>query len=267
MTQKTAKKTITLSRKTITLSRLTGYLDTLLDIKSYSRDSSLNGLQVEGSKTVAKITLAVDACEESIRRAVRNRSDMLLVHHGLLWGDPVPVTGIMARRVGLLLKHGISLYAAHLPLDCHPATGNNARMAQLLGIETMERFGEYQGYLIGFCGRLPSPLTVKSFSAKIRKMTGESVRTFPFGKDMVRKVGIISGGAASMVKDAAEADCDTMLTGETAHSAYHTAREYGVNLVCGGHYGTETFGVKALGDMIGSEFGLDVRFIDIPTGL
>jgi dinuclear metal center YbgI/SA1388 family protein len=255
------------NKKTITLGRLTTFMDRYLDIDSYSRDSSLNGLQVEGSKTIKRITLAVDACEESIRGAVRNRSDMLLVHHGLFWGGPVPVTGIMARRIGLLLKHGISLYAAHLPLDCHPVTGNNARMSQMLGIGPVEKFGEYQGYMIGFCGTLPSPLTLKGFSAKVRRMTGAGVNTFAFGKDKVRKVGIISGGAASMVKDAAEAGCDTMLTGETAHSAFHTAREYGVNLICGGHYGTETFGVKALGEIIVSEFGLDVRFIDIPTGL
>ncbi|MBU8922745.1 MAG: Nif3-like dinuclear metal center hexameric protein [Bacteroidales bacterium] len=255
------------NRKTVTLGRLTDYLDDWLDIESYSRDSSLNGLQVEGSKTISKITLAVDACEQSILAAVRNRSDMLLVHHGLIWGGPAPITGIMARRIGMLLKHGISLYAAHLPLDCHPVTGNNSRIAQLLGIDPVEKFGEYQGYLIGFCGKLPSPLTVKAFSAKIRRMTGESVSTFAFGKDTVRKAGIISGGAASMVKAAAEAGCDTMLTGETAHSAYHTAREYGVNLICGGHYGTETFGVKALGEMIGSEFGINVQFVDIPTGL
>ncbi|HSG29121.1 MAG TPA: Nif3-like dinuclear metal center hexameric protein [Candidatus Krumholzibacterium sp.] len=250
------------SRKT-----LTRFLDEKLEISSFRADSSLNGLQVEGRSRIGRVTLAVDACEESIRAAVRSRSGMLIVHHGLFWGSPVPVTGIMAKRISLLLGRGISLYAAHLPLDCHPEIGNNALLASSLGIDRTEKFGEYAGYVIGLCGSLPAPVSAAGFAAKVRRLTGAPVRTFRSGRDRIRKVGIVSGGGASLLKDAFEAGCDAMLTGETSHSAFHAAKEYGIDLFCAGHYATETFGIRAVGGLLEDRFGVEVRFADIPTGL
>ena len=196
------------SRKNIPLKRLVGFLDDTLDVASFKRDSSLNGLQVEGRSRVGRVTLAVDACEESILQAIRSRSDMLIVHHGLFWGGPVPITGITAKRLSLLLGRGISLYAAHLPLDCHPEIGNNALLASALGIDRTEKFGEYAGYVIGLCGALPVSISASGFAAKVRRLTGAPVRSFRSGRERIRKIGIVSGGGASMLKDAAEAGCE-----------------------------------------------------------
>ncbi len=249
------------------LKKLTNFLDQILDISAFKNDSSLNGLQVEGSADVVKVTLAVDACEEAVKKAIRLKSQLLIVHHGLFWGKMQPVTGIMAKRLRLLLANGISLYAAHLPLDCHPQLGNNARIASMLGIKTPSPFGDYHGIEIGLCGRLPRPLAAGSFSAKIRRGFGGSVSSLAFGSPLVRKVGIVSGGGASLVQDAAGAGCDTLLTGETSHSSYHVAREHRINIFFAGHYATETVGVKAVGKLLADEFGLTVKFVDIPTGL
>jgi len=248
------------------LRSLVRFLDETLDIRSFRQDKSLNGLQVEGRAEVRTVALAVDACGESISRAVRRRADLLLVHHGLFWGETAPVTGILARRLGRLLGAGCSLYAAHLPLDCHPSLGNNARLAASLGIARTERFGEYAGVEIGLCGELPRPAGLKSLAAGVRRRLGGPVRSLPFGPRLVRRLGIVSGAGASLAQAAAEAGCDALLTGETSHSSYHTARECGVSLVFAGHYATETAGVLALGELIAGRFGLRTFFIDLPTG-
>lgn len=249
------------------LKRLTAYLDGELDIAAFPGDTSLNGLQVEGAREVLKVSFAVDACGESINRAVRSGAQMLIVHHGLFWGPAQPVTGIMAARLKRLLENGLSLYAAHLPLDCHPGFGNNAVIARSLGIDRTSSFGEYHGVRIGLLGSLPKPLSRAGLAAKVRRIFGGSVKTLPFGPERVRRLGIVSGGGASFIQAAAGEGCDTLLTGETSHSAFHNAREHGINLLFGGHYATETAGIRALSDHIASRFPLQVRFIDIPTGL
>lgn len=249
------------------LGTVTRFLDETLRIASFDSDAALNGLQVEGSKTVTSICLAVDACEESIRRTSRAGADLLITHHGLFWGTPQAVTGPLATRLGLLLTHGISLYAAHLPLDCHPLFGNNIKLAQIFGLREIDTFGEYRGVEIGVCGILPRAMTPPGAAAKLRRNLDSTVRTFPFGKSKIRKLGIVSGRGAVMAPAASEAGCDALLTGETAHEAYHAARELRINLICAGHYATETIGMRALGEHIQRELGIPVRFMDIPTGL
>ena len=249
------------------LAALARWIDETLDIDAFGADSSLNGLQVEGRKTVKRVATAVDACEETITRAARARIDLLIVHHGLFWGPAVPITGFMARRLRRLLSNGISLYAAHLPLDCHPELGNNARLADLLGVEDRDRFGRYKGIDIGVRGALPRPVATASLAARVRRVTGAPVRTFPFGPSRIKRLGIVSGGGSMLLQAAAEAGCDALLTGEPAHSAWHVAREARINLLCGGHYATETLGVRTLGERVAGEFGLPVSFIDVPTGL
>ncbi len=249
------------------LSTLKKYLDEELNIEQFAGDSSLNGLQVEGAGKVARATLAVDACNLSIRKAVANRSQILIVHHGLFWGGPVPVTGILRKRLALLLKNHLSLYAAHLPLDCHPRIGNNARLADMLKLEKAETFGNYKGLDLGIMGLLPRPITPSGFARKTGKLLSSRAEVFPFGGKKISRLAIVSGGGASLALQAARAGCDALLTGEPAHSAYHPAREAGISLICGGHYATETVGIKALGELISSNFGMETVFVDIPTGL
>ena len=249
------------------LEKVTGFLEETLSLESFSGDSSMNGLQVEASSEVRKVALAVDACRESISRAARRDADLLIVHHGLFWGGMVPITGIMAARVKALLDRNVSLYAAHLPLDCHPEIGNNSRIASVLGIGETEHFGKYAGVDIGLCGKLSRPLKIEGLRRKLAGILDSPVQTFTFGPAVVRKLGIVSGGGASLTQAAAEAGCDALLTGETSHSSYHTARENGISLIFAGHYASETFGVKALGELIKEKLGLQTFFIDLPTGL
>ncbi|MBN2184860.1 MAG: Nif3-like dinuclear metal center hexameric protein [Candidatus Krumholzibacteriota bacterium] len=249
------------------MNKITDLLDETLDIQAFKADSSLNGLQVEGSGEVHKVTLSVDACEAAIREAKSWGSQLLIVHHGIFWNKMEPVTGILANRIRLLLLNGISLYAAHLPLDCHPTLGNNARIASMLGLESSSSFGEYAGVEIGRCGTLARSVSAKTFAAKIRRIFGGPVNSLLFGKKQIRKIGIVSGGGASLLQAAALARCDALLTGETSHSSYHVARENRINLFFAGHYATETPGVRALGSFLEEKLGLRTRFTDIPTGL
>ncbi|MCK4549107.1 MAG: Nif3-like dinuclear metal center hexameric protein [Candidatus Krumholzibacteria bacterium] len=249
------------------LEKVTGFLEETLSLDLFSGDSSMNGLQIEASGEIRKVALAVDACRESISRAARRKADLLIVHHGLFWGGMVPITGIVASRVRALLEGNISLYAAHLPLDCHPEIGNNARIADVLGIAETEHFGRYAGVDIGLCGRLPRPLKIEGLRRKLAGILDSPVQTFTFGPAVVRKIGIVSGGGAALTQAAADAGCDALLTGETSHSSYHTARENGISLIFAGHYASETFGVKALGELMKDKLGLQTFFIDLPTGL
>jgi dinuclear metal center YbgI/SA1388 family protein len=249
------------------LKRIVAFLDNTLKISDFGADSAMNGLQVESSAEVKRIATAVDISDRSIMKAAASGADLLIVHHGLFWGDPVPITGVMARRIKFLLSKEVSLYAAHLPLDCHPDIGNNAQLAELLGLEKRQPFGNYHGMIIGLCGVLHRPITLASIARKLKQTLGAESKIFHFGPDRVKKLGIVSGGGASLVGDAVSAGCDTLLTGETSHSAYHVAREARVTLICAGHYATETVGVRALGTLLETELGLPAKFIDDPTGL
>lgn len=249
------------------LKTVVDFLDETLRIVSFASDSALNGLQVEGSRTVGTACCAVDACEESIRKTIRARADLLITHHGFFWGTPQPITGPLATRVRLLLSHGISLYAAHLPLDCHPELGNNIRLARIFDLRETASFGEYRGVSIGIRGNLQREMTPRGVAVKLRSAINARVKTFTFGRSKIRTLGIVSGGGAGLVQAAADAGCDALLTGEGAHAAYHTARESRISLICAGHYATETLGVQALGEHLHRELGIQVRFIDVPTGL
>jgi len=251
----------------VRLKTVVGFLDETLEIASFASDSALNGLQVEGSRTVTVACCAVDACEESIRKTIRTGANLLIAHHGILWGTPQPVMGPLAVRLKLLLSRGVSLYAAHLPLDCHPEFGNNVCLGRIFELRETVPFGEYRGVSIGLRGILPREMTPRGVAAKLRRALDAPVRTFEFGGPGIRTLGIVSGGGAGLVQAASEAGCGALLTGETSHAAYHTARESRINLICAGHYATETLGVQALGERLHRELGVPVRFIDVPTGL
>jgi len=249
------------------LKRIVTFLDEMLKISDFGADSAMNGLQVESSAGVKRIATAVDVSDSSIRKAAASGADLLIVHHGIFWGKPVPITGVTARRIRLLLSKGVSLYASHLPLDCHPGIGNNAQLAELLGLDQRRPFGSYHGMVIGLCGVLSRVMSPAGIARKLKKSLGAETKIFHFGPDRVRKLGIVSGGGASLANDAVSSGCDALLTGEPAHAAYHLAREARITLICAGHYATETVGVRALGALLETEFGLPAKFIDIPTGL
>ena len=245
---------------------LVTYLDDYLGCRG-TADYSVNGLQVEGSDDVTQLAFAVDACQETIERALAAGAQMLIVHHGLFWGKVVRIVGPHRRRVQALLNGRCSLYAAHLPLDRHPEVGNNAQLARQLGLTVTGGLGEAFGLPVGVVAAAPPHLTCAALVARLTASLGGAPLVLPGGPALVARVGIISGGAAGDIAAAAAAGCDTYITGETSHSAYHNAAEYGINVIYAGHYATETVGLKALAAHLTAQLNLPSIFIDRPTGL
>lgn len=250
----------------MTQDELVGYLDEYLQVGAIE-DSSNNGLQVGGTDQVTRLAFAVDASLAAFEAARAAGAQMLVVHHGLFWSKPVMVTGIHRRRLQTLLDAGLSLYAAHLPLDLHKEVGNNATLARWLKLDGVGPFGDYKGHPAGVAGHLSQACSLEQFAAQVEQSLGEPVlRVWPFGSGTVRKVGIVSGGAGLLVGQAANAGLDVYLTGEVSHIAYHEAQELGMNVVYGGHYATETAGLESLAEHLSDRFGLETVFLHLSTG-
>jgi dinuclear metal center YbgI/SA1388 family protein len=245
---------------------LVAYLDGLLRHAEF-KDSSQNGLQVEGVGEVRRVAFAVDACQTAFQKAAKAGVQMLIAHHGLFWDRPLLPVGPHHRRLKTLFDAGMNLYASHLPLDAHPKLGHNAELCRLLGLRKRRGFGKYHGQNIGFGGQLPRPMPLAELVARLAKATGHlPVRVLACGSRQVRRVGCISGGAAGMVDQAQLAGFDTYVTGEVSHSSFHDAEERGLNVLFGGHYATETVGLRALAGHLARRFRLQTVFLDLPTG-
>jgi dinuclear metal center YbgI/SA1388 family protein len=250
----------------VRLDDLVRYLDGYLRTGEVADDpSALNGLQVENGGEVRNLAVAVDACQAVIDQAAARGADLLVVHHGLFWGGLEPMVGRHYRRVASLVRHGIALYSAHLPLDRHPEVGNNVVLARKLGMEVRGWFGEYRGAPIGTWGELD--LSREALAARLEEVLGGAVRLIAGGPERARRVGIITGSAGSMIPQAKGADLDSFITGEGQHWTYFDAEELGINAFYAGHYATETLGVKALAEHIAERFQLPWSFVDHPTGL
>ncbi|MDR1867300.1 MAG: Nif3-like dinuclear metal center hexameric protein [Treponema sp.] len=240
----------------------------LLDIERFQNfDSSLNGLQVDNDGAdVNIVAFAVDASLETFKRALSVGAGMLFVHHGLLWGKRERFTGLLRERLAFLIKHNIALYAVHLPLDQNPTLGNNAVLARLLNVDSPKPFGWYHGVQIGYTGRLSSELTVDEAVQRISYLNRPPLNVYPFGVQKNRTVAIISGGAAFEAQQALEEAVDLYITGEMNHAVYHMVLEGKLNMIAGGHYNTETWGVRAVMDSC-VQLPIRTEFIDVPTGL
>jgi dinuclear metal center YbgI/SA1388 family protein len=250
------------------LSDLVSHLDIelrLAEIADYS--NALNGLQLENHHgKVTKIVAAVDATLPVMQKATAAGADLLLVHHGMFWSGLQPWTGPVFQKLKLCGDSGLAVYSAHLPLDVHPVLGNNAQIAKALGLTPTGGFLEYKGSEIGVTAEQAMPLEelVTKFKAALG---GSPVHVCAGGPKTTRKIGISSGGSGSEVATAAKAGIDTFITGEGPHWSYTLAEELGINVLYGGHYATETFGVKALAAHIEATFGIPWGFVNHPTGL
>lgn len=252
----------------VRLPDLVGYLDEYLAVREVpDYPNAFNGLQVEGREEVRRVLTAVDVSVASVEEAVAWGADLLVVHHGLFWNGLQPIVGRFRRRLQPLLRENISLYSVHLPLDVHPEVGNNARLARLLGLTPVERFGDYQGVPTGLVCDTETPLS--ELVSLLENRLNTQAKVLPFGRDPVRRVGILTGagGNTRSLTEAHRLGIDTLITGEGAHHTYLDAEELGINLVYAGHYATETLGVRALGEHLQRQFGLEHRFFDHPTGL
>jgi dinuclear metal center YbgI/SA1388 family protein len=241
----------------------------ILDIEGFSSvDDSLNGIQVDNDGgEFAKIAFAVDAGLETFERAAACGAGMLFVHHGLFWGKPLGINGGHRRRIKSLLDHNLALYAVHLPLDQHPELGNNAALAELLGIENPEPFGLYHGKKIGYKGKLKEALTIDAAVKRISFQGRPPLGVYPFGKKESLTCAVISGGGAREALQAIDEEIDLYVTGEMSHEVYHHCLEGRLNMVAGGHYSTEVWGVRKVMERCAAQLNVDVEFIDVPTGL
>ncbi|MCJ7812876.1 Nif3-like dinuclear metal center hexameric protein [bacterium] len=244
---------------------LVDYLDNLLKINNVE-DDSLNGLQVENLGEVKRIAVAVDASFEAIKKTRDLGAHFLIVHHGLFWGKPVPLSGFLYRRIRLLIESDIALYAAHLPLDLHPTLGNNAQICKVMGWPIVRDFGEYHGSIIGKEVSFAEPVPFIELVDQFRQRFHCEPTLWDFGPEKIGRLGCVSGGAIAFLDQAIRLHFDAFITGEPKHECYWTAKEAGINVIFGGHYITETLGVKAVGEMLQKEFELETVFIDLPTG-
>lgn len=228
---------------------------------------ALNGLQLENSGSVVKIAAAVDACLPVIERACASGADLLVVHHGLFWQGAQKIEGPLYRKLKLAMESNLAIYSSHIPLDVHPELGNNARMFAAMDLGGQpEPFFPWKGILLGL--RAEVDLSREELIDKVHAATGEIPHVCAGGKERIRRIGLITGGAGSQIYDLANSGIDTFITGEGPHWSYTAAEELGINLIYAGHYATETFGVKALAERWVRQFrGLEVEFIDHPTGL
>jgi len=228
-------------------------------------DGAVNGLQVENSGIVTRITATVDASLATVKLAIAAKADLLVVHHGLFWSKSHPWTGKRHELLRLLIENNLAVYSSHLPLDAHPKLGNNAQLAAVLGLKNLKPFFFSHGQNIGLQTR--QKISRADLAKKLERATGAKPKMIPGGKEICQRIGIVTGGAGGDLQQAAAEGVDTFITGEGPHWTYALAEELGVNVFYAGHYATETFGVKALAARLARKFKLPWEFLDYPTGL
>ena len=249
----------------IALSKLIAYLDDLLRPDGFA-DYGPNGLQVPGAVEVGTVVTGVTASVALFERAAAEGAQLVLVHHGLFWGEPMGMDSALHRRLRPLFAHDMALAAYHLPLDAHLEVGNNALLARGLGCEQPTPFADHKGAAIGVAARFPGDgVPAAELAARVAELTGREPLHLAFGPERVRSIGIVSGGGSPYLGDAIDVGLDAFLTGEPVERVMTQAREAEVHFLAGGHYATETFGVRRLGELLAEEFGVTHRFLDDPN--
>lgn len=245
------------------LYELESHLNQLLNIGRF-RDYGPNGLQVEGRAEVNRIMTGVTASQELLDAAVELNADAVLVHHGYFWKNESPVIrGMKKRRIATLLKHDISLFGYHLPLDAHPELGNNAQLANLLGIEIEGVMDERELQGVGNIGSLSVPQSLETFGQHVEHVLGRKPLLISGGNQLIRRIAWCTGGAQGYIQQAFELGADAYLSGEVSEHTVHNARENGIHYIAAGHHATERYGIKALGEYLADRFGFEHNFLDL----
>ncbi len=251
---------------TAPLATIVRHCDTLLRTAAvHDYDHAANGLQVENNGRITRIAAAVDASLATVRLAIAARADLLVVHHGLFWSPSHPWTGKRRELLELLIRHDLAVYSSHLPLDMHPKLGNNAQLCSALGFKRLTPFFHDKNQHLGFQTQTAIPRD--QLTARLTAALGTEPKLLPGGPKTCRRIGVVTGGAGSQIKLAADEGVDTFITGEGPHWTFALAEELGVNVFYGGHYATETFGVKALAAHLAKKFRVPWTFLDHPSGL
>ena len=253
------------------LTELVARLDEQLRTADYADlDASANGLQVGPDEAaVDRVAFAVDGVQETIDRAADAGADLLVTHHGLSWGGIERVTDRQFERIAPLIENDLALYVSHLPLDGHQELGNAAGVADVLELTDRQPFGELGPEYIGQRGLAAEPYSPEGLRDQLASEldTGPGdVRLLEFGPDRIEDVAIVTGSGTDWLDEAVAAGADALVTGEGKGKAYHEAREAGIHVVLAGHYATETFGVRALQELV-DEWGPETTYLDVPTGL
>jgi dinuclear metal center YbgI/SA1388 family protein len=252
--------------RVVTLSQIVSYTDEHLRVREISDwPNALNGLQIENSGSVTKLGAAVDASAQTIELAIQRGINFLIVHHGLFWPGLQPIAGGRRRMLVRAFENDLALYSAHLPLDVHSVLGNNAQLAAALGFENTEPFLEEKGQCVGLKANVQ--ISRDELARKLEHSLGCPVKMFSAGPEQIQTIGLVTGGAGSEIYTVAREGIDTFITGEAPHWAAVAAGDLGINLLLGGHYATETFGVKALAAHLSDRFNVPWEFLDCPTGL
>lgn len=228
-------------------------------------DGAVNGLQVENSGSITKIAAAVDGSLATIKMAIAAEADLLIVHHGLFWTPSTPWTGHRYQMLELLIKNDLAVYSSHLPLDAHPTLGNNAQLCSKLDLENLKPFFLDKGQHLGFQAK--KKISRDALAQKLQAVLGRAPIVLPGGPETCQRIGVVTGSAGGSLKQAKEEGIDTLITGEGPHWTHVLAEELGINVFYGGHYATETFGVKALSAHLSERFHVEWEFLDYPSGL
>jgi dinuclear metal center YbgI/SA1388 family protein len=253
-------------KENASLSVLVKHCDLLLHTAAIGDyDGAVNGLQLENSGNLTRIAATVDASLATVKLAIAAKADLLIVHHGLFWTPTHPWTGRKYELLRALLDNNIAVYSSHLPLDAHPRLGNNAQLCAALGFRRLRPFFASHGQTIGF--QTAANVSRAELAARLARATGHQPRVIPGGPKLCRRIGVVTGGAGGDLKIAAAEGVDTFITGEGPHWTYALAEELSLNVLYGGHYATETFGVKALAAHLSKKFSVPWTFLDHPTGL
>ncbi len=248
----------------ISRDEIINFTDEYLNSREIS-DISRNGLQIEGKKHIKKIAFGVSASLECMKKAAEGGADMLITHHGLLWGHEAPFTGTLKKKLEFMFSADMNLCAWHLPLDMHPECGNNAQLMKMIGAEIGSPFGRFKGNYAGFSGTFTSPVNIDDIIFLLKQRLDSQPFCFRFGRNEIRTVAIVSGGAAGSFSEAIEKGLDLYITGEPSEQSQELARETGSNFIAAGHYNTEKPGVQALSEVIRGKFGVETFFADVPN--
>lgn len=250
----------------VPLKTIVAHCDKILrthDIGDYP--NAANGLQVQNRGTVKRIAAAVDASASTIRLAIAARADLLIVHHGLFWSSRQPWTGTNYEILRLLVENNLAVYSSHLPLDAHPKLGNNALVCAALGLKHLKPFFFEHGQTLGFQSSMK--VSRRELAQRLERATGVRPKILPGGPEICQRIGVVTGGAGAELKLAAKEGVDTFITGEGPHWTFALAEELSLNVLYGGHYATETFGVKALAAHLAQKFDISWEFLPYPSGL
>ncbi|MCH8536395.1 MAG: Nif3-like dinuclear metal center hexameric protein [Alkalimonas sp.] len=230
------------------------------------QDFCPNGLQVEGENNIKRLVTGVTASQALVDAAVEGSADAILVHHGYFWkNESAVITGMKKKRLQRLLSNNINLFAYHLPLDVHPELGNNAQLGRLLGMTSWQPLPAVQPQGIVMTGQFTEAKSLESVSRQLQLALGRDVLCHAAGEQLINQVAWCTGGGQGYIDVAAAAGAQLFITGEVSEQTIHSSRELGIHFIAAGHHATERYGVKALGEWLASQTGIQVEFIDIPN--